>query len=143
MDQIEEWLAILSVKTIPRVESAGRVGLMVATYVAQLRQYPADVVRFVLTGWAGKWWPAWNELAERMDELTDQRVMIRDRLLDVINGREPKATAQDPIAAKLAKLRGDLEAAERVAAKFPELAESSERKAQAIADEIAQLEGTN
>lgn len=139
-DQIEEWLAILSVKTIPRVESAGRVELMVATYTAQLRQYPADVVRFVLTGWAGKWWPAWGELVERLDELTDQRLMIRDRLLDVINGRQPKQVAHDPIAEKLAKLRGDLEAAERVAAKYPELADSTQRKADAIKSEIATLE---
>lgn len=142
-DQIEEWLAVLSVKTAPRVESASRADLTLSVYTDQLSQYPADVVRHVLAGWSGKWWPTWGELSERLDELTDQRLMIRDRLLDVLNGREPKQVAHDPIAEKLAKLRGDLEAAERVAAKYPDLAESTERKAQAIADEIAQLEGTN
>ena len=140
-DQIEEWLAVLSVKTAPRVESASRADLTLSVYTSQLRQYPADVVRHVLAGWSGKWWPTWGEMSERLDELTDQRLMIRDRLLDVLNEREPKQVAHDPIAEKLAKLRGDLEAAERVASKYPELAESSQRKADAIASEIAKLEG--
>lgn len=139
-DQIEEWLAVLSVKTAPRVESASRADLTLSVYTSQLRQYPADVVRHVLAGWSGKWWPTWGELSERLDELTDQRLMIRDRLLDVISGRQPKQVLHDPIAEKLAKLRGDLEAAERVAAKYPELADSTKRKADAIKSEIATLE---
>lgn len=141
VDLIEEWLAVLSVKTVQRTESAGRVELMVSTYTAHLRQYPADVVRYVLTGWSGKWWPTWGELAERLDELTDQRLMIRDRLMEAVTGNAPKPEQSDPVAERIAKLRGDLEAAERIAAKYPELADSTERKREAIADEISKLEG--
>ena len=46
-------------------------------------------------------------------------------------------------SATLAKLRDDLEAAKRVMAKYPELADSTRRKADAIASEIAKLEGDN
>ena len=139
-EQVEEWLAILSVKTVQRNDSVGRADLTVATYAAHLRQYPADVVRYVLTGWSGKWWPTWGELVERLDEQTDQRLMIRDRLLEILEGRETVAVEADPVSERLAMLREQLAAAERVAEKYPELAESSLRKREAYAEEIATLE---
>lgn len=139
-EAIEEWLAILSVKTIQRADSAGRVELMVSTYAAHLREYPADVVRFVLGGWSGKWWPTWGELSERMDELTDQRLMIRDHLAGLVTGAARKTDTIDHVAARLKQLRDELAAAERVASKFPELADSSQRKREAIAAEIQQIE---
>jgi hypothetical protein len=141
VETIEEWLAVLSVKTIQRNDTAGRVELMVSTYAAHLREYPADVVRHVLAGWSGKWWPTWGELVERLDELTDQRLMIRDHLVGLIAGAAPEATAIDQVAERLKKLRDELAAAERVAAKYPELSDSSLRKREAIAKEITQLEG--
>ena len=140
VETLEEWLAILSVKTIQRTDSAGRAELTVSTYAAHLREYPADVVRHVLAGWSGKWWPTWGELVERLDEHTDHRLMIRDHLADLLSGAEPEAETIDHVADRLKKLRDELEAAERVAAKYPELAESSLRKRDAMAAEIQQLE---
>ena len=140
VEAIEEWLAILSVKTVPRADSAGRLELMVSTYAAHLREYPGDVVRHVLAAWAGKWWPTWGELAERLDELTDTRLMIRDRLAEMVAGIAPQPEAIDRTAERLKQLRDELEAAERVAAKYPELADSSLRKREAIAAEISKLE---
>lgn len=142
VEAIEEWLAILSVKTVPRADSAGRLELMVSTYAAHLREYPGDVVRHVLAAWAGKWWPTWGELAERLDELTDTRLMIRDRLAEMVAGIAPEPEAIDRTAERLKQLRDELEAAERVAAKYPELADSSSRKREAIAAEISKLERT-
>lgn len=139
-ETIEEWLAVLSVKTVPRVESAIRADLTLSVYTAQLRSYPADVVRYVLTGWSGKWWPTWGELAERLDEMTEPRLMIRDRVLGLIEGDAPIAKPVDPIVDRIAKLRDDLAAAERIAVKYPELTDSSQRKAEAIAEEIEKLE---
>lgn len=142
-EQLEVWLAELAVKTARRKSSDIGAEMAVSVYVAGLSKYPADTVRHVLTNYRGQWWPTWGELADRLDELAEPRIMIRDHLLRLSSPDAPKQLAHDPIAEKLAKLRGDLEAAERVAAKYPELAESTQRKAQAIADEIAQLEGTN
>jgi len=138
--QIEEWLAVVSVKTVPRVDSVGRTELMVSTYAGHLRQYPADVVRYVLSGWSSKWWPTWGELAERLDELTDQRLMIRDHLCDLIAGRAPAKRVMDEAARRLAELREEAEAARRLIAKYPELADSSARRLEEIVSEMAQLE---
>lgn len=142
VETLEEWLAILSVKTVQRTDSAGRAELTVSTYAAHLREYPGDVVRHVLAGWSGKWWPTWGELAERLDELTDTRLMIRDRLAEMVAGIAPEPEAIDRTAERLKQLRDELEAAERVAAKYPELADSSSRKRAAIAAEISKLERT-
>lgn len=139
-DQIEGWLAELSAKTARRKSSEMDADLALRVYTGHLRAYPADTVRHVLTGYRGTWFPTWGELAERLDELAEPRIMIRDHLLDIIEGREAKQIAIDPKAERLAQLRGELEAAERVSAKYPELAESSTRKAASIAEEIAQME---
>ena len=140
LETIEEWLAVLSVKTIQRNDTAGRVELMVSTYAAHLHEYPADVVRHVLAGWSGKWWPTWGELVERLDELTDQRLMIRDHLAALVTGTAPQDATIDHVAQRLKRLRDELAAAERVALKYPELADSSLRKREAIASEIQKLE---
>ena len=140
VDLIEEWLAALSVKTARRRASELGAELALSVYTAHLRDYPADAVRQVLGDYRGQWFPTWGELAERLDELTDTRLMIRDHLLDLIEGRAPKQISADPKAERLAQLRDELEAADRIAAKYPELADSSDRKRQTIEMEIAKLE---
>lgn len=142
-DLIEEWLAELSVKTARRKASELGAELALSVYTSHLRQYPADVVRHVLRAYRGQWFPTWGELAERLDELTDPRLMVRDHLFGLLEGNEVKQIAADPIAERLAQLRDELQAAERIAVKYPELAESSTRKAAGLAQEIAQLEGSN
>lgn len=139
-DLLEEWVAALSAKTARRRTSSGGAEAALSVYVGHLRQYPADAVRCVVLNFRGKWFPTWGELAERLDELTEPRLMIRDRLVDLIEGRQSKQIGFDPLAERLAKLRGELEAAERISAKYPELAESSARKAADLKSEIAQLE---
>jgi len=142
IEQVEAWLAELAIKTVRRKSSEIGSEMALTVYTSHLRQYPADVVRYVLAGWAGKWWPTWGELAERLDELTDTRLMIRDRLADMVAGTTPEPEAIDRTAERLKQLRDELEAAERVAAKYPELADSSLRKREAIAAEISKLERT-
>jgi hypothetical protein len=141
VEMIEEWLARLSVKTARRKDSAHGDELALSVYTDHLRDYPGDVVREVLSSYRGTWFPTWGELAERLDELTEVRAMIRDRLLEMAHGVQRKQITHDPVAEHLAKLRDELAAAERVASRYPELADSSARKRQAIADEIAKLEG--
>lgn len=141
--QIEQWIAELSVKTARRKDSAAGSELALSVYTAHLRDYPADCVRQVLTTYRGQWFPTWGELAERLDELTDPRRMIRDRIMDLIDGGNryvEKLLPHDPIAERLAMLRSQLEAADRVVTKHPELADVTRRKAEAIAEEISQLE---
>lgn len=139
-DQIEGWLAELSAKTARRKSSEMDADLALRVYTDHLRAYPADAVRHVLTSYRGTWFPTWGDLAERLDELTEPRMMIRDQLLDIIEGRAPQQISADPKAERLAQLRDELEAADRIAAKYPELADSSDRKRQTIEMEIAKLE---
>lgn len=139
-DLIEEWLAAVSVKTARRKASELGAELALSVYTAHLSEYPADAVRQVLADYRGQWFPTWGELAERLDELSDARRMIHDHLVCLVEDREPKQIAADPVAERLAILRGDLEAAERIAAKYPELADSSDRKAAQLKSEIAKLE---
>lgn len=142
-EQIEEWLAELSVKTARRKESGNEAELALSVYTSHLRDYPADAVRQVLQSYRGTWFPTWGELANALDEFVEPRHMIRDRLMDMIDGGSryvEKALPHDPIAERLAMLREQLAAAERVAEKYPELAESSLRKREAYAEEIATLE---
>jgi len=144
VEQIERWLADLSVKTARRRESGAEAELALSVYTGHLREYPGDAVREVLHAYRGQWFPTWGELADALDEYVEPRRMIRDRLLDMIDGGNrsaEKALPHDPNAERLAKLRNELEAAERVAAQYPEVAESTLRKRDAIAEEIAKLEG--
>lgn len=139
-ETIEQWLAELSVKTARRKESTAGGELALSVYTAHLREFPADVVRHVLTSYRGVWFPTWGELADRMDDFVEPRRLIRDRMVEIIGGKSATDKPLDPIAEKLAILRGELEAAERLAIKYPDLRDSTERKRQAIADEIAGLE---
>lgn len=140
-EQIEEWLAVLSVVAAPRKESAGRAELTLITYTSRLQQYPADVVRHVLTHYRGTWFPTWNELADRLDEMTEPRLMVRDRLLDMIAGKDNQAIEYKPKSARLDDLRADLAAHNKNILRFPELAgeEADERRLRII-EEIQQLE---
>lgn len=145
VEQIEQWLAAVAVKTGRRRETSSESDLALSVYTAHLREYPGDAVREVLHAYRGTWFPTWGELADRLDEFVEPRVMIRDRLMDMIDGgtrSKQMALPHDPHAERLQQLRDELEAAERVAAKYPELADSSLRKREAIAAEISKLERT-
>ena len=137
VEAIEEWLARLSVKTARRKDSAQGDELALSVYTDHLRAYPADAVRFVLTNYRGQWFPTWGELAERLDEYTDPRLMIRDRLEDMARGK-PQEIAQAPT---LAQLRGELAALDKMLLRFPETAcEKSDRLRAELVEEVERLE---
>ena len=142
-EQIEEWLAELSVKTARRRETGNEAELALSVYTSHLREYPADAVRHVLRAYRGTWFPTWGELATALEEYVEPRLMIRDRLQDMIDGGNrytEKALQHDPIAERLAMLREQLEAADRLAAKYPETEEVSLQKRDEYAEEIRKLE---
>jgi len=142
-EQIEEWLAELSVKTARRRETGNEAELALSVYTSHLREYPADAVRHVLRAYRGTWFPTWGELATALEEYVEPRLMIRDRLLDMIDGGErytEKLLPHDPIAERLAMLREQLAAADRLAAKYPDTEDISMSKRDAYAEEIRKLE---
>lgn len=67
---LEDTLATLSVLCAEQFGmTPEKADLQLAVYVAQLRQYPADVVMSVLNEWANKRrkWPTWQELYDAME----------------------------------------------------------------------------
>jgi hypothetical protein len=55
-------------------------------YGKKLAEYPADIVRKVLTTQPNilMWWPSWAELKERLDIFAARR----QRLLDAVKGKK-------------------------------------------------------
>src|SRR5690606_24011321 len=91
-DQIEAALATLST-LVRRGGAFGDEDLLVGAYVAKLRQYPADVVMFVLNRWAdqSQWWPAWKELKEKLDLFAWRRSFVMDALRHEIGKQQRKS----------------------------------------------------
>lgn len=141
VETIEEWLAELSVKTARRKESSLGTELALSVYTSHLRQYPADAVRHTLTGFRGQWFPTWGELADRLDELVEPRVMIRDRLLEMAQGKGLNVIEHMPKSALLDEARGQLADLNRVTLRFPETdgPETQERR-ERLLNRIAELE---
>lgn len=90
-DAILAELGRLRVKTISR-DVGLDLTLVFSAYADELARYPADVVRTVLRGWRGKFWPAWAELAEQLDRITKPRHALRETLRRAYRGpeREPE-----------------------------------------------------
>ena len=134
VEAIEEWLARLSVKTARRKDTANGDELALSVYTDHLRAYPGDAVRHVLSTYRGTWFPTWGELADLLDEFTEPRLMIRDRLAEMLQG-EPEETSQGPT---LAQLKDELAALNRMLLRFPETA--CEKTDRVRADLVAQIE---
>ena len=130
------WLSELSIKTARRKTSETGADMALAVYTNHLRAYPADVVRHVLANYRGTWFPTWGELADQLDELTEVRAMIRDRLLDIIEGRSAKQIEANPLSKRLDDLREELAALNRIELRFPEIADetSAARRLSLIAE---------
>lgn len=145
VELIEDWLARVSVKTARRKDSAHGDELALSVYTNHLRAYPADVVRHVLANYRGTWFPTWGELADQLDELTEVRAMIRDRLLDIIEGRSAKQIEANPLSKRLDDLREELAALNRIELRFPEIADESStaRRLSLIAEIEAAREGAH
>lgn len=134
VEAIEEWLARLSVKTARRKDTANGDELALSVYTDHLRDYPGDAVRHVLSTYRGTWFPTWGELADLLDEFTEPRLMIRDRLAEMLEG-EPEETQQ---GLTLAQLKDELAALNRMLLRFPETA--CEKTDRVRADLVAQIE---
>ena len=143
VQQIEEWLAELSVKTARRKASEMGAELALSVYTGALRGYPADAVRHVLSSYRGQWFPTWGELADRLDELTEPRLMIRDRLVAILKGEDTPKLEAKPKNQRIADLKEELAALNRIALKYPEAhGQEAEEMRQLMIEEIQQLEGT-
>jgi hypothetical protein len=118
IEAIEEWLARLSVKTARRKDTANGDELALSVYTDHLRAYPGDAVRHVLSNYRGTWFPTWGELADLLDEFTEPRLMIRDRLAEMLQGK-PETITEAPT---LEQLRNELAALNRMLLRFPETA---------------------
>ena len=68
-------LGELKLTTASRPDQGDDLEALLKVYQRKLQEYPADVVRAVLTTQAdlSKWWPTWAELKERLDTRTNRR----------------------------------------------------------------------
>lgn len=76
--------------------------LMLAAYVDELRAYPGDAVRDVLRGWAGRFWPSWDELRRELDRITTPRRALLDALKRGYQPTETEPSWRPPTAAEKA-----------------------------------------
>jgi ribosomal protein S3 len=49
-------------------------------WTRRLREFPGDVVFETLTNWRQKWFPAWTELVDVLEEKTQARRFIAAKL---------------------------------------------------------------
>jgi hypothetical protein len=63
-------------------QTAGSMETIIKVYCKQLSEYPADIVREVLTKWPenSRWWPAWAELKDEID-WRNKREKMREALV--------------------------------------------------------------
>ncbi|MDP0925703.1 hypothetical protein Q0601_00815 [Paracoccus onubensis] len=95
-DQVEEWVAELSLIAPKRFDGDGNEMLRLRAYVSRLREYPADVVREALLSRVWRFFPSWAELSDACDELVAHRRAVRvelDRAEEKIRDRELRARA--------------------------------------------------
>jgi hypothetical protein len=55
--------------TRQRAESTEDIAAQIEIYARKMEAYPADIVRYVIKTQTDNspWWPAWNELKDRLD----------------------------------------------------------------------------
>lgn len=83
---IEQWLAELSVISAKRVDDDFSEELRLTAYTRRLGAYPADLVRHVLLVERWKFFPTWQELAERLDAMLAER----ERMIRAVQRRAAK-----------------------------------------------------
>lgn len=81
MDQLEAWLAELSVITARRQDDDQTESLRFSAYASRLSDYPADVVHHALLGKHWKFFPVWSDLADACEDAVRQRRRMQ-RALD-------------------------------------------------------------
>lgn len=78
--QIERWIGVLALDTNHQNRTTDEFAMMLGLWVKRLREYPGDVVFEVLTNWRDRWFPAWTELADVLEEKTKARRFIALKL---------------------------------------------------------------
>ena len=96
-DQIEEWIAELSVISASRRSVAFEDDLRLEAYTSRLRQYPADVVHNVLIERSWKWWPTWVEL----EDVCEATVSPRRNMIAAL--KRPSEDAKEVPAPRMTK----------------------------------------
>lgn len=81
-EEVLKLLYRLKALTVSREQHSEDVRAQAACYAEELMRYPADVVRYVLRTQPehSKFWPAWLELAARLDLYSRRRVKLRKAL---------------------------------------------------------------
>ncbi|NOD75951.1 hypothetical protein GS639_07205 [Ruegeria sp. HKCCD4332] len=79
-EQIEEWIAELSVITAGPGRNGFEAELMVSAYARRLLEFPADVVHYVLVTKSWKWFPTWNELEQVCKIKSSPRLLMMQEL---------------------------------------------------------------
>ena len=102
-EQIEAWLAELSVIAPRRVGDEFEEALRLSAYTRRLGEYPADVVRYALIERPWRFFPSWAELDSACKEVVTKRKAMMAALER--EDRKPshrREERRDPISAKRA-----------------------------------------
>lgn len=78
--QIERWVTLLALDTNHQNRGSDEFMLMAEMWTRRLREFPGDVVFETLTNWRQKWFPAWTELVDVLEEKTRTRRFIALKL---------------------------------------------------------------
>lgn len=112
------WLVELSVITALRQGDDLEQELRLDAYERRLRQYPADVVRYVTVQHSWRFWPTWAEMEEVCRKRTAPRLSMLAALQDEPNNIIPECLAPTQkekarVAAYVHKLYPELGSARR------------------------------
>ena len=78
--QIERWVTLLALDTNHQNRGSDEFMLMAEMWTRRLREFPGDVVFETLTNWRQKWFPAWTELVDVLEDKTRARRFIALKL---------------------------------------------------------------
>lgn len=75
-------LGELKLTTMSRADQGHDLEAQLKIYARKLQEFPADVVRHVLTSQSShsKWWPTWAELKDRLDFGLRRRLKLKEAL---------------------------------------------------------------
>ncbi len=83
---MSQWLARVNVSTKSQNRSADDFKLLLAVYLDELRKWPGDVVKHVLTNWRDDWFPALGTLKDELWRAGAARMVIAKRFREATNG---------------------------------------------------------
>lgn len=89
-------LGEMKLTTVCRPEQGHDLEAQLGLYARKLAEYPADVVRKVLTTQPNmsKWWPTWAELKDRLDLFSDRRRKLQQAMT---TWKSPPSSTNAPV----------------------------------------------